>query len=658
MGPQNGTYSSAQLRERDQRVNETRQQEIDSLNTKNQKLRQNYDSVSSELFAVANRERRLVEDLGFESVYEAHVAIESTDFPISFRNCMERVQTAEAQLQSEKKEVELLQAKLRDVEGENKLLKVKHHTLESRFDSMAVLKTRAAERYKSDFKVWKGIHNWLYAEGDDPIDQTGLTPEAIKKLQKARLLKRRQQLLERSPIPPPTDPEEFEAQWEKENEGTPMPPNKKRRILSVSSSASTNSTTPTLPLRSGPLKSVTNMAPPSCSPTVFHNPDIVSTTRVPLTFQPIPKTIVIDKEPSCTPSPINDGNPSRPLLHSSPLSAPHMPASSDTEDDSQAVFLPSNSTPAGRLALFKVPAPPPPKTGPSQYQTPSRFSDPILPNRTTIAQSSHARSALWDPAMLDINRTTNTHQKSDERSANAPRPSDHGTTPATKPRNQPMNFSSSVKGKEREVEPPFSTPLTSRNVGQKRLEDYSAFKGRGGYGKADEAAQPTINAVYTIDPTQNGGVNYQYDEVVRRREDRRKMDAGDCECCREYYEKVGALPNRLQQPLWRSPPTTPARPCPRHSHSPENRQDSEGKRSNHRPSAARRQSDIESHKKAISRHRHNWARARTPPGYWDIGFPNTQEVGDINQKAKEMHKRKKDDVEREAGIEGGKYRRK
>lgn len=126
MSPQNETYSSAQLRARDQRVNQTRQQEIDVLNAKIQKLKQNFDSVSNELFSVANRERRLIEALGFESVYEAQIAVNSTDYPISFRNCMERVQTAEAQLHIEKKEVELLQAKLQDVEGENKLLTAKH----------------------------------------------------------------------------------------------------------------------------------------------------------------------------------------------------------------------------------------------------------------------------------------------------------------------------------------------------------------------------------------------------------------------------------------------------------------------------------------------------------------------------------------------------
>ena len=61
-----------------------------------------------------------------------------------------------------------------------------------------------------------------------------------------------------------------------------------------------------------------------------------------------------------------------------------------------------------------------------------------------------------------------------------------------------------------------------------------------------------------------------------------------------------------------------------------------------------RQHVIESHNKAVSRHRHAWARATTPPGYWDIGFPNTQAVGNINEKAKEMHKKKKAEIDKEA----------
>jgi DNA repair protein endonuclease SAE2/CtIP C-terminus len=195
----------------------------------------------------------------------------------------------------------------------------------------------------------------------------------------------------------------------------------------------------------------------------------------------------------------------------------------------------------------------------------------------------------------------------------------------------------------------------------------------------------TINAQYTIDPDQNGGLNYQYDLVVRNKDERRRLDAGDCECCREvntdysiyfissltlasnlqYYEGVGPLPGRLQPPLWRSPPATPVRPCLRHSHphSPEG-QNPPGSRTRKEThprtgpaSNLHHQHDIESHKKAISRHRHAWARATTPPGYWEIGFPDTQAVGDINEKAKQMHKRKKAEIEKEAGNEVGRYRR-
>lgn len=43
----------------------------------------------------------------------------------------------------------------------------------------------------------------------------------------------------------------------------------------------------------------------------------------------------------------------------------------------------------------------------------------------------------------------------------------------------------------------------------------------------------TINAQYTIDRDQNEGLNYQYDSVVRNRDERRRLEAGDCECCRE-----------------------------------------------------------------------------------------------------------------------------
>lgn len=39
--------------------------------------------------------------------------------------------------------------------------------------------------------------------------------------------------------------------------------------------------------------------------------------------------------------------------------------------------------------------------------------------------------------------------------------------------------------------------------------------------------------MFEINADRNGGVAYQYDEVVRNKDDRKKMEAGDCECCRD-----------------------------------------------------------------------------------------------------------------------------
>jgi hypothetical protein len=66
---------------------------------------------------------------------------------------------------------------------------------------------------------------------------------------------------------------------------------------------------------------------------------------------------------------------------------------------------------------------------------------------------------------------------------------------------------------------------------------------------------------------------------------------------------------------------------------------------------------VEDHKKAVSRHRHHWPRARTPPGYWDIGFPDTQEAAKINERAKEMHRKKRVEVEVSVRNGEGRYRR-
>ena len=143
--------------------------------------------------------------------------------------------------------------------------------------------------------------------------------------------------------PPPIGGIDVEGDKEnQENRSTSVPSHEPHRILSAPP------VTKSTPLRLAPLSISTppaykhqppdNRIPsaPSCSPTIFLDPDIpsthttstrsVSSTRVPLSFKPIPNTesrntIIIKKEPKSSPT---------------SLSAPN---SSDTEEDSQGLAL-------------------------------------------------------------------------------------------------------------------------------------------------------------------------------------------------------------------------------------------------------------------------------------------------------------------------------
>ena len=53
-------------------------------------------------------------------------------------------------------------------------------------------------------------------------------------------------------------------------------------------------------------------------------------------------------------------------------------------------------------------------------------------------------------------------------------------------------ISSKDKGKSREVQNEFATPVATRTNDPKRIEDYSAFKGRGRYGKSAKSNQCVI----------------------------------------------------------------------------------------------------------------------------------------------------------------------
>ncbi|CCM05622.1 uncharacterized protein FIBRA_07851 [Fibroporia radiculosa] len=183
-----------------------------------------------------------------------------------------------------------------------------------------------------------------------------------------------------------------------------------------------------------------------------------------------------------------------------------------------------------------------------------------------------------------------------------------------------------------------------------RSGDYSVYKGRGRYAAPNSSEDAAINALYEIDPVQNGGVQFQFEEVVRNKERRKRLDAGDCDDCRNYYDAVGPLPARLKPPLWRSPQSSPSR---RKTHCHKHKHNMAGPSTSFDPDfdsdeTGRREQDVRQHKQEISRHRQRWAPPTTPPKYWSIGFPDTQETVAINDRAREMHAEKRARIEREA----------
>ncbi|KAF8227220.1 hypothetical protein L208DRAFT_1433702 [Tricholoma matsutake] len=496
--------------------------------------------------------------------------------------------------------------------------------------------------------------------------------------------------------------EECYSENEKENQITSISERKRGRLTEPPSSSlpplsptvvaasvcipPSSSSSDATPVASTPLlKSLANTML-SASPPPPLSQTLTKTSRIPLTFRPIAiqkncSQIKTKQKPSSlSPVPIT-----RPLKRTHTQHA----VSSDTEDDSQADDLFPAMTP-----VFKVPAPAtvsrsvrvtpklPIAMDASQTEDePQSPSQMLPPSLITAKQSGKVPSPLTSSrSSKDIDR-----RRSDSGIMLVSSDTDTGTMPPPRKMRRlssddihrtPDIYTSSAataqkhecndrdgrtttptssKGKEKEnirTNTPTSSASGSASA-QKRQQDYSAFKGRGRYAKDFTSTDKTINAEYAIDPARNGGLEFQYDEVARTKEDRRRLDAGDCECCRDYYTAIGPLPNRLHAPLWRSPTNSPVKskgPCSRHGSSAQNGGETE-------TDIERQAAAITSHKQAISRHRHQWERAHTPPGYWNIGFPDTQEAADINERAREMHRRKREEVVSEVRRGAGKYKR-
>ncbi|KAJ7239030.1 DNA repair protein endonuclease SAE2/CtIP C-terminus-domain-containing protein, partial [Mycena haematopus] len=594
--PSGHAYSGAALKIRDKAIEEQHSKTIAALDARYERLRHAYDKQSDEHFASVNYGHRIAELLGFRSLTEVQTFMELADEQVKYQDLAKRVDELKAELAVEKRDKEAMEHDLIDVTEERDLLKValaeqtakltgpsaetlakELVELQSRYNEVTERAARADAEIKERVVKWRGEKKKLNSE--DKIRE-GHT----------RCLRRREKMKEVGLDD--NDPTESDGQETPiRNKIPPVFPSSPAVKASTSTAPAANDTEtnlPSSPYTRTPLQlGISNQySPPTIAPSSpMQSKDIIDLSETDddsqgsLAFAkeiPAPGDVIVtNQRPATTPT-----TGKFPAPHSTLPTGPKFPQFGVDNPKERRNSNPFAVTTRTRLR---------PENEDTDHERPRkirRFSSPVrAPLAVAITNGVHTSRNVASP----------------------------GTNRGRENRVARENVSAST---------PANTSAS------KQLTDYSAFKGRGRYGKAAATGNDTINASYAIDPARNEGVDFQYDAVVRRKEDRKRMDGGDCECCREYYEAIGPMPNRLQPPLWRSPKKSSSekKPC----------------RNGEREGA------IHSHKQAISRHRHNWAQGSTPPGYWNIAFPSTQEAQLINEKAAEMQQQKMRMVQREA----------
>lgn len=143
---------------------------------------------------------------------------------------------------------------------------------------------------------------------------------------------------------------------------------------------------------------------------------------------------------------------------------------------------------------------------------------------------------------------------------------------------------------------------------------------------------------FRVNPDVNEGRDYAFAETVRNREARRCLPGCAKTCCKElsgFVEAAGLPSPAPRGPRWRSssPPASVDK-----------------FRVREEPEALDKKFTAK-----FGKHRDAFARRRSPPGFWNADFPDTQAIEKQNEEAEEMRMQKVEDMRREA-EKGGKGR--
>ncbi|KAL0581260.1 hypothetical protein V5O48_000743 [Marasmius crinis-equi] len=620
--------------------------------------KQRFDGIQKTLSDERTNNQRLANLLGFDSIGDALLFVETENSSqyTKYRDCLERNALVEAELRKAKEahngdrealdsEVQTLRRELNGRSQHIERVEAEKRLLEDKFDDLErTFKQAQAKHLKDDekFTNWKRWF-WSELEEDQQLDRNG----RMKKWA-ARFIHRQDKLAQQGHAVFDKLPSEVDSEVVPKSE--PESPVKLPAPRTPSRSRQTSAIPPSSPL----------------TPTTKNNCPSSGTIRAQSTPPSHKRHVAkfLHEDPRSS-----DNEDDHPNLASSQTSG------SVTEDDSQPLFAnlsaPQRKVPASpahsQLRYLK-------RTQPAKAsERPSERDSQSSPIRGHEHERTRKRRRLSDGAQASSMMSGLGVRKGKEKEVFTDDEQWEEDTRRRKP--SPLVWSPS---QIRMPPPPLHASTPAVMAAKKKLDDYSAYKGRGRYAPATapyvstffslmfsavtkvvftrNSVDKTLNQAFVVNADLNQGLDYQFEEVVRGRENRKRLAAGDCEECRDYYEAIGPMPPRLKQPLWRSPVTSPVKAnkvvsC-HHNHTHSHQK---GRAATPPSPSPNRQ--IESHKQDISRHRYQWERAKTPPGYWNIGFPDTQEAQDINERAKELHRKKWNAIESEAARENGRYRR-
>ncbi|KAF8468412.1 hypothetical protein BDZ91DRAFT_848214 [Kalaharituber pfeilii] len=196
------------------------------------------------------------------------------------------------------------------------------------------------------------------------------------------------------------------------------------------------------------------------------------------------------------------------------------------------------------------------------------------------------------------------------------------------------------------TDPPVSK-RSKLNTGSERkrrphLPASSGSKTRTGSGALRNRSAKELSVTdFVINPEKARGHNFAYQEVIRKRDERKCLSGCMRPCCAgilKFLESAGMPKKVSNAPKWRSSPPVPEL-------------DEEGGRSDDEEEGEAGEGEG----MMMGRQEDLFPRTNSPPGFWESEFPDTQEVEERRKAAREEEKKRVKEMRREA-KKGGRYR--